>query len=88
MVGLSRASIANIERGSQKVLLHDVYRLAEVLGFRDVRELLPAGLGIQRVPSGSATAVKIAQPKGGLSSDELVQIEHILRTTNAQKKSR
>lgn len=41
-VGISRASIANIESGRQNVLLHHVYRLAEALKFSKVSELLPA----------------------------------------------
>ena len=41
-VGLSRASIANIECGRQNVLLHHVYRLALALEFSKVSDLLPA----------------------------------------------
>jgi transcriptional regulator with XRE-family HTH domain len=40
-VGLSRASIANIERGKQAVQLHLIYKIASVLN-ADVRELIPA----------------------------------------------
>jgi transcriptional regulator with XRE-family HTH domain len=40
-VGMSRASIANIERGRQGVLLLHVYDLAEALGFAQVGDLLP-----------------------------------------------
>lgn len=39
-VGLSRASVANIERGQQRVQLHIVVQLAEVLGI-EVGELIP-----------------------------------------------
>jgi transcriptional regulator with XRE-family HTH domain len=41
-VGISRASIANIESGRQNVLLHHVYRLASALEFSKVSDLLPA----------------------------------------------
>jgi transcriptional regulator with XRE-family HTH domain len=41
-VGISRASIANIESGRQNVLLHHVYRLALALEFSKVSDLLPA----------------------------------------------
>ncbi|MGE3989270.1 helix-turn-helix domain-containing protein [Pseudorhodoplanes sp.] len=41
-VGISRASIANIESGRQNVLLHHVYRLATALEFSKAAELLPA----------------------------------------------
>lgn len=40
-VGLSRASIANIERGRQNVLLHHVYDLAAALKMSKVGDLLP-----------------------------------------------
>lgn len=40
-VGISRASIANIESGRQNVLLHQAYRLAEALQFAKVSDLLP-----------------------------------------------
>jgi transcriptional regulator with XRE-family HTH domain len=42
-VGLSRASIANIEGGRQKVLLHQIYELASALGVEPTA-LLPAAL--------------------------------------------
>ena len=41
LVGMSRASIANIESGRQNVLLHVAYALAEALDYADVSELLP-----------------------------------------------
>ena len=40
-VGLSRASIANIETGRQKVLLHHVYLIAEALSCESITELIP-----------------------------------------------
>lgn len=40
-VGMSRASIANIERGRQSVLLHHVYQIASALELSRITELLP-----------------------------------------------
>lgn len=40
-VGTSRASIANIEAGRQKVLLHQVYSLVQALELRSVTDLAP-----------------------------------------------
>jgi transcriptional regulator with XRE-family HTH domain len=40
-VGLSRASVANIETGRQRIPIHHLYRLARVLEV-DVHALLPA----------------------------------------------
>ena len=41
-VGMSRASVANIESGRQNVLLHHVYSLASALEFSKISDLLPA----------------------------------------------
>ena len=41
-VGISRASIANIESGRQKVLLHQVYGLMKALDLKAITELVPA----------------------------------------------
>lgn len=38
---LSRASLANIERGNQKVLLHQVYHIAKALELSDINDLIP-----------------------------------------------
>lgn len=43
-IGLSRASIANIERGRQKVLLHHVYLLASALNLPSIMSLVPTAL--------------------------------------------
>jgi transcriptional regulator with XRE-family HTH domain len=40
-IGLSRASVANLETGRQKILLHHVYRLAAALELRSIMELIP-----------------------------------------------
>lgn len=41
-VGMSRASIANIESGRQNVLLHHVYSLASALAVAKLADILPA----------------------------------------------
>ncbi|MBN8648312.1 MAG: helix-turn-helix domain-containing protein [Caulobacterales bacterium] len=40
-IGVSRASIANIESGRQKVLVHTLYELAAALQLHGVHDLLP-----------------------------------------------
>ena len=40
-IGLTRASLANIETGRQKVLMHHVFRLANALECRSVLDLIP-----------------------------------------------
>lgn len=41
LIGLTRTSVVNIERGRQKIMLHSLYAVAEVLGVA-VAELLPS----------------------------------------------
>lgn len=41
-VGMSRASIANIESGRQNVLLHHAYSFASALEFSKISDLLPS----------------------------------------------
>lgn len=43
-VGMSRASVANIESGRQKVLLHQVYLFAEALKLPSIMSLVPKAL--------------------------------------------
>ena len=40
-IGLTRASLANIETGRQKVLMHHVFRLANALECKSVLDLMP-----------------------------------------------
>lgn len=49
-IGLSRASLANIETGRQKVLLHQVYRLAYALKMKSMNELVPKSLDAVEQP--------------------------------------
>lgn len=46
-VGFSRASIANIEAGRQKLPLHQVYRFMSALKLEDFRILLPPALRVK-----------------------------------------
>jgi transcriptional regulator with XRE-family HTH domain len=41
-IGLSRASLANIERGQQKVFLHQILALAEALELDSSHEIVPS----------------------------------------------
>jgi transcriptional regulator with XRE-family HTH domain len=75
-VGVSRASIANIERGQQNLSLHQVYRLTLALGLSDVNDLLPRLEA--EVPDDDA-AVPIREPEGGLSDDARRQVERLYR---------
>jgi transcriptional regulator with XRE-family HTH domain len=41
-IGVSRASLANIERGEQRVFLHQLLNIAATLNIQNIRDLLPA----------------------------------------------
>lgn len=60
-VDLSRASIANVERGNQRVALHKFVELAQALGVEPMR-LLPR-------PEGRAARVGRAVRQAGLPND-------------------
>ena len=83
--GLSRASIASIEKGRQNVLLHHVYDLAKALEFRHVGDLLPA-----RPPS-QRREVEVRVTRGGISdretADVLELIGRFVRTDDAEIRS-
>lgn len=79
-VGMSRASIANIERGRQNVLLHHVYRLAEALEIARISDFLPVQL----------KQAKRDQPDVPLSGDSvtargMAQINDLIETALATR---
>jgi transcriptional regulator with XRE-family HTH domain len=80
-VGISRASIANIERGQQNLSVHQVYRLTLALGLNDVSELLPR---MEAEPVADPAEVPISEPAGGLSDDARRQVERLWRDVGAE----
>ena len=71
-VGLSRASLANIEIGRQNVLLHRLYRIAGTLNV-EVADLLPS----LSEPTGNLSYDLPLPPD--LSARQRAQIAHILQ---------
>jgi len=82
-VGLSRASIANIETGRQKVLLHHVYLLASALGCSSILDLIPT----LRSPEGApeVTGNKLGQ---GFTSKEIAQAMNVFLQAPTPAKGR
>lgn len=70
-VGVSRPSLANIEVGRQRVLVHQLYAIARALEVEDPRDLLP----LPKLQPGGAEA-----PIGGagLTRRERDQISRLL----------
>lgn len=71
-VGLSRASIANIERGRQGVLLLHVYDLAEALGFAKVGDLLPAAPKTSPAPLSAPLSDDSVSSRGKLQINDMI----------------
>lgn len=72
LTGLSRASIASIEKGRQNVLLHHVYDLAQALRFRHVGDILPA-----RPPS-QGKGVELRVTQGAISKREAADVLELI----------
>jgi transcriptional regulator with XRE-family HTH domain len=70
-VALTRASIANIETGRQRVMLHDVFALVEALGARSILDFVP-----ERVPRASMTDIAFAGD-GASKEDERAMLQMI-----------
>lgn len=79
-VGLSRASVANIERGEQKIQLHTLVDFSNALGLADVRLLLPE----QNHHKSSKVRVTGTDT---ITSDQLVQIDEIVSAVSISSKS-
>jgi transcriptional regulator with XRE-family HTH domain len=77
-IGLTRASLANIETGRQKVLMHHVFMLANALGCASVLDLVPA----------SFTFAGVDQPVSvhgsPLSEHEHAQIDRFFRAAGSR----
>jgi transcriptional regulator with XRE-family HTH domain len=74
-VGISRASLANIERGRQNVLLHHAYSLASALEFSAVGDLLPTS-----PKPALARSVRIALSDKSVTERGKAQITELIAT--------
>lgn len=79
-VDLSRASIANIEKGRQNVLLHHVYDLAAALKMHNVGDILPAR---PQVSKPQQIDLKMSDP--GVSARDAAQLNDMVATVLATR---
>jgi DNA-binding XRE family transcriptional regulator len=77
LVGISRASIANIEKGRQNVLLHHAYDLAEALKMSRVGDLLPAR------PKATLGTLQVRATEGAISPRDVVQVTDLVASVLA-----
>lgn len=72
-IGLTRASLANIETGRQKVLLHHVYRLAAALELPTIMDLIPASL------SAPLDTQALQLSESAVTPAQRAQVENVVR---------
>ena len=86
LVGLSRASIANLEAGRQRVPLHHLFGIAEALG-TSVADLLPdrQDLGLDLADSAVTNAIAIVSDDGKLSPAAREFVARVLQGQKAPK---
>ena len=77
LVGMSRASIANIEKGRQNVLLRHVYDLAAALEMPKVGDLLPAR------PRAALGPLEVNVTDGAISPRDLAQVSDLVASVLA-----
>ena len=84
-IGLSRASVANIESGRQKVLLHQVYALVRALGLKSITDLVPAA---PLPETASKSEPQIALSRTDLSDDEMASVAQFLQAVLPESQSK
>jgi len=83
-VGLSRASLANIETGRQKILLHYLYRLAAALELPGVEALLPA----RAVPLTAVIAVRPLLSGDPLNNKQQEEVMAFVANSSPKRRQR
>ena len=81
-IGMSRASLANIETGRQKVLVHQLYALAEALDLSPADLLPPIAAGVS-----SHDWSSLPLPDG-LKLEQKKQIARLVRAAQSERQSR
>jgi len=72
-IGLTRASLANIEKGRQKIMLHQIYKLVEALKTDSIVDLVPSRF------STSVPDVPIVFAEPDMRADLRAQAEQFVR---------
>lgn len=72
-IGLTRASLANIEKGRQKIMLHQIYRIATALDADSITELVPKAFSFEQ----SSGPVRLAG--SDVNEVQTAQIEQFVR---------
>ena len=78
MVRVSRATIANVERGKQAVSVHNLYAIADALNVEEISELLPP---LQR--RNSLVDLEVKSSYGSINENEALSVRKLI--DNASK---
>jgi transcriptional regulator with XRE-family HTH domain len=74
-IGLKRASLANIERGRQKLMLHQIYKLAAALEVESITDLVPSNFSFEQASG------PLMIEGSDVSEAQRAQIEQYIRRT-------
>jgi transcriptional regulator with XRE-family HTH domain len=82
-LGLSRASLANLESGRQRIMVHQLFALVSALKLKSIVDLVPETWA----PSGPLPEIKVA---GGtqLSPQQQTSVESLLASAFAEDRPR
>jgi transcriptional regulator with XRE-family HTH domain len=81
-LSLTRASVANIETGRQRVMLHDVFALVEALEGKSILEFVP-----ERIPKATVQDVVFAGDEAS-KEEERVMLQMIALATAGSRPRR
>jgi len=79
-IGLTRASLANIESGRQKFMLHQIYKLATALRVHSIAELIPTHFSFEQ------TSGPIKLEGSEISETLKAQIEQYIRRKGGEQR--
>tara|TARA_R110001606_G_scaffold399304_1_gene584224 strand:- start:3654 stop:4019 length:366 start_codon:yes stop_codon:yes gene_type:complete len=81
-IGISRASLANIEAGRQKVLLHHIFAIAETLSLDSPMSLLP----IEKLHSAQTEdSSDLPMPEKGLTAKQRLEVVRLMGGTQNEE---
>ncbi|GLK53428.1 hypothetical protein GCM10017621_29360 [Maricaulis virginensis] len=80
-VGISRSSLANIEKGRQALSIFLLYQVADALDVGDPRTLLPRSIPSSRKKDAEVVNIPIGEASAALSDEELAEVTAIVSKT-------
>jgi transcriptional regulator with XRE-family HTH domain len=90
LVGLSRGSIANIEVGRQKMLIHQLYAVAAALQLENAGQLLPMEQRLEHGPSNVRVHIGVSESgvpamSSNVTARQRAEIENLVSNARPTK---